>query len=122
MRQHSHVNLAYGDAGKSHWVSVAGVAQTSRDQKKIDELWSPFHKACFPEGKDDPSIMVIRVDVESAEYWDAPSSKMVQVVGLLKSLVTGKDYRPGENKTVDLNSGTVEDNKGKNRAGKSRSA
>ena len=53
--------------------------------------------------------MVIRVDVDSVEYWEAASSKMVQVAGLLKALVTGKPYRPGENKTIDMNTGAVEE-------------
>jgi general stress protein 26 len=118
----SRVNLAYGDPSKNHWVSVAGKAHASRDQQKIDELWSPFHKAWFPEGKEDPSITVIRVDVDSVEYWDAPSTKMVQVVGLIKALVTGTEYNPGENQTVDLKSGSVENTKEKNRRGKSHSA
>ena len=109
LRQDSHVNIAYANPDKNQWVSVAGTATASRDQQKIDELWSPFHKAWFPEGKDDPNIMVIRVDVDSVEYWEAASSKMVQVAGLVKSLVTGKPYRPGENKTIDMNTGAVED-------------
>ena len=110
----SHVNIAYANPDSNQWVSVAGTATASHDQQKIDELWSPFHKAWFPEGKEDPSIMVIRVDVDSVEYWEAASSKMVQVAGLVKSLVTGRPYRPGENKVVDMNTGAVEDFNAKN--------
>lgn len=105
----SHVNIAYANPDSNQWVSVAGTATASRDQQKIDELWSPFHKAWFPEGKEDPNIVVIRVDVDSVEYWEAASSKMVQVAGLVKALVTGQPYRPGENKTVDMHTGAVED-------------
>ncbi len=114
LRQDQHVNLAYANPDENRWVSMAGTATASRDQAMIDELWSPFHKAWFPEGKDDPNIMVLRVAVDSIEYWEAASSKMVQVVGLLKALATGQAYRPGENKTVDLNTGEVEDTKAKN--------
>jgi hypothetical protein len=53
--------------------------------------------------------MVIRVDVDYVEYWEAASSKMVQVAGLVKSLVTGKPHRPGENKAIDMNTCAVED-------------
>jgi general stress protein 26 len=109
IRQDSHVNIGYANPDKNQWVSVAGRAAASRDQAKIDELWSPFHKAWFPEGKNDPNISVVRVEVESVEYWEAASSKMVQVAGLVKSLVTGESYRPGENKTVDMQTGEVED-------------
>jgi hypothetical protein len=71
--------------------------------------------------------MVIRVDVDSVEYWEAASSKMVQVAGLVKSLVTGKPYRPGENKTIGMNTGALEDLNAKNdpswnKKGKSKKA
>lgn len=53
--------------------------------------------------------MVIRVDVDSVEYWEAASSKMVQVAAPVKLLVTGEPDRPGENETIDMNTGAVED-------------
>ena len=31
----------------------------------------------FPEGKDDPEIALLRVNLEKAEYWDSPSSTVV---------------------------------------------
>jgi general stress protein 26 len=114
LRQDSHVNISYANPDSNQWVSVAGIASASHDQQKIDELWSPFHKAWFPDGKEDPNIMVIRVEVHSVEYWEATSSKMVQVAGLVKSLVTGKPYRPGENKTINMNTGAVQDLNAKN--------
>jgi len=74
----------------------------------------------FPEGKEDPDIAVMRVDVDSVEYWETASSKMVQVVGLVKSLVTGEAYRPGKNETVDMKTGVVEDTKEKTAPAKAR--
>jgi general stress protein 26 len=67
----THINLAYANPDRNHWVSVAGKASVSRDQNKIDELWSPFHEAWFPEGKEDPNIAVLRVEADSVEYWEA---------------------------------------------------
>jgi general stress protein 26 len=116
IRNDSHVNLAYANPDDNQWVSVAGTASAMRDQQKIDELWSPFHKAWFPQGKEDPNITVLRVDVDTVEYWEAASSKMVQVAGLVKSLVTGTPYRPGENKTLDMHTGQVENTKEKSAA------
>jgi general stress protein 26 len=113
IRNDSHVNLAYANPDKNQWVSVAGTATAARDKQKIDELWSPFHKAWFPEGKEDPNLTVLRVDVDSVEYWEAASGKMVQVAGLVKAMVTGQSYRPGENKTVDMHTGQVENTKEK---------
>ena len=97
-----HVNVAYGDPAHNRWVSVAGTAQVVRDHSKIKELWTPPLKAWFPKGQDDPSIALLRVDVSGAEYWDAPSTKMVKLVGFVKAIVTGKRYEPGENEKIDL--------------------
>ena len=37
------------------------------------------------------------VKVEKAEYWDSANGRMVQLVGFVKSVFTGKPYKPGEN-------------------------
>lgn len=68
------VNVAYGSRGRNTYVSVSGTASIVRDQAKIDELWSPAMKIFFPGGKDDPNLVLIRVQAESAEYWDGPGT------------------------------------------------
>ena len=98
-REHN-VNLSYADGGDNRFVSVSGRARLVREKGKIDELWSPILKAWFPKGKDDPDVALLRVDVEKAEYWDAPSSTLVKLVGFAKAVVTGQTYAPGENKKL----------------------
>jgi general stress protein 26 len=102
MQQHHRVNVAFADASADKYVSVAGTAQVLRDRQMLDELWSPFHTAWFPNGKDDPDIALIKVTVNSAEYWNVPESRMVQVIGFAKAVLTGKRYEPGEHGEVDL--------------------
>jgi general stress protein 26 len=58
----------------------------------MKELWSPLHKAWFPKGLEDPKIALLRVDVDRAEYWDAPSSAAVRLFGFAKAVLTGKRY------------------------------
>ncbi|GAC1556932.1 MAG: hypothetical protein NVS2B9_19960 [Myxococcales bacterium] len=97
-----HVCLSYADPKTSRYVSLSGRASLVDDRKKIDELWSPLYRAFFPDGKDDPDIVLLRVDVESAEYWDTPGSKVVQVLGFAKAILTGQAYHPGEYEQVKL--------------------
>jgi general stress protein 26 len=87
-----HVNLSYAKPDDQRYVSVSGTASTVRDQAKMKELWSPLHKAWFPKGLDDPNIALLRVDVDRAEYWDAPSSAAVRLFGFAKAVLTGKRY------------------------------
>ena len=92
LQRDRHVNLSYADPGDSRYVSVSGTASISRDREKMKELWSPIHKAWFPEGLDDPNIALLRVEVDKAEYWDSPSSAVVRMFGFAKAIATGKPY------------------------------
>jgi general stress protein 26 len=87
-----YVNVAYSQPDKQIYVSVSGRATISQDKAKLKELWNPIHKAWFPKGLDDPNLALLRVDVDRAEYWDAPSGKLVQLVGFVKAVVTGQPY------------------------------
>jgi len=82
------VLLTYADSSHNRFVSVLGTATTERDPTKVRELWNLMLKAWWPAGPDDPSIALIRVEVESAEYWDGPSNALFSLQ-VLKSLVTG---------------------------------
>jgi hypothetical protein len=44
-----------------------------------------------------PDLALLKVDVERAEYWDAPSGTMAEIAGLFEIPDAG-----GENETVDL--------------------
>lgn len=97
-----HVNVSYADPGDNRYVSVSGRAELIDDKAKEKELWNPFIKAWFPQGLDDPDLTLLKVKVESAEYWDAPSSTMVNLVGFAKAVLTGKRPNIGENEKLNL--------------------
>jgi general stress protein 26 len=84
------VNVSFADGEENRYVSVSGRATLVRDRDKVRELWSPFHKAWFPEGKKDPDLALIKVTVDRAEYWDAPASKMVHLAWLTRAALTGE--------------------------------
>ena len=96
----THVLLAYSDPKSQNYVSVAGNAEIVRDHAKIKQLWTEAARVWFPKGPDDPNICLIRVDVETAEYWDSPNSAWVHAYGYIKSRLTGEPPHPGENKVV----------------------
>ena len=97
-----HVNLAYASPEHSRYVSISGRAEIAREHKKIEELWTPLLKAWFPEGLEDPELALIKVRVESAEYWDTPSSKVFRLVGFAKAVATGTSYHSEENKKIQI--------------------
>ena len=84
------VNLAYANPDGNTFVSVSGAGSLLRDRKKAEDLWNPLYKAWLPKGLDDPELALLKVTIEEVEYWDSPSSAMVQLAGFVKSVVTGK--------------------------------
>lgn len=76
---------------KTRFVALSGKAKIVRDGAKIQQLWSPAWKVWFPEGKDDPSLVLIRFDVEDAEFWDDAGVRGVRyAVNAVKGLIRGE--------------------------------
>lgn len=96
IKENSHVSLIYADSGDAKFVTVKGIASTSRDKAKIHEMWNSMYNAWFPEGEDDPSIIVLRVDVTEADYWEASSSRLIRGVKYLAAAATGGKIDVGE--------------------------
>lgn len=98
----NRVNASYAKPDDNVYVSVSGKASITKDRQKMEEFWNPILKAWFPDGLDQPDICLLKVDVEQAEYWDSPSSTLVQIYGFVKAVVTGKPARGGENEKISL--------------------
>ena len=47
-------------------------------------------------------MALLCVEMEGAEYWDAPSSTLVHAFGYLKAVTTGAPPHPGDNDKVDF--------------------
>ncbi|HEX8368117.1 MAG TPA: pyridoxamine 5'-phosphate oxidase family protein [Pyrinomonadaceae bacterium] len=96
------VNVSYAAPDSNTYVSVTGTAEIVKDRAKIEELWNPIYKAWFPDGLEDPNLVLLKVGVEQAEYWDSPSSTLVQLAGFVKAMVTGERADGGENRKINL--------------------
>lgn len=94
--EQASVNLAYARIDKQDYLSVAGTAQVVRDRKTMEDLWTPWLKPWFRDGLDDPNLLLLKVRVDEADYWDAPGSAMKRLYGLAKGIMTGKTDALGE--------------------------
>lgn len=90
IQQQPEVLLAYSEPEKQNYVSIHGVASVEQDRAKIKDLWSEAARVWFPQGPDDPTITLLRVEATAAEYWDSPSSAFVYAYGYLKARLTGE--------------------------------
>ena len=98
-----HVNVSLSNDAKSEWTSIAGTAEIVHDRAKAEKLWSKPLEAWFPDGVETPGLVLIEVHGDTAEYWDAPSSKVKQLLGMGRAIRRNDpDEFPVENATVDL--------------------
>ncbi|MEO9078796.1 MAG: pyridoxamine 5'-phosphate oxidase family protein [Rhodanobacter sp.] len=89
-------NLAYAHPGEHRYVSVRGRARMDRDDETINELWTPAQKIFFPEGRDDPNLMVLRIRVRDASYWEAADNFVARAFDFARSLVNESPSDLGE--------------------------
>ncbi len=95
IKENEQVQLIYSKVADSHYLSVSGRATINRDKKKIDELWDKMAEAWFKEGKEDPSLTLICVKPDSAYYWDTLNGKMITLIKIAISAVSGKQMDGG---------------------------
>lgn len=100
--QDPKVNVSYADGSAQNYVSMSGEASLVADRRTMEQHWSEKLRTWFPKGLDDPEVALLKVEVDQAEYWDAPNSKMVYAYGYLKARLTGEPPHPGENEKVTL--------------------
>jgi general stress protein 26 len=93
-----NVTLATGQS----WISVNGHAQVVEDRARAKELWNTAVEAWFPQGPEDASVVLIKVDGDGAEYWDTPGGRLSTAISFAKAKVTGRPYDGGENEQVQL--------------------
>ena len=96
------VLIDYADSGRQNYVSLVGRAAVSRSAGTARELWSEPLRTWFPDGPEYAAIALIRVEVESAEYWDSPSSAMVHAYGYVKARLAGEPPQPGDVGRVEM--------------------
>lgn len=85
------VNVAFsGDS----YASVAGKAIIVDDVQRKKEFWNKFYEGLFGVEYDDPSLVLIKVVAETAEYWET-GNKTKSVFNFVKQVI-GNDNVEGE--------------------------
>lgn len=82
-----HVGAIFYRGRDRAWVSVSGRAALIRDRQRTKELWTPAMKMYF-EGPDDPSILLVRIEPNHAEFYEPTKPKVVRVFEMIKGMVT----------------------------------
>jgi len=95
IRDRQVVHVTFVSPTDSRYVWATGLASVVVDAGKVRDLWHPGYKPWFREGPDDPSIALIRVKVEEAEYWDPKANRMVLLTGFVEPGSSVRELEPG---------------------------
>ena len=81
-------------AAKNHdlFATLHGSLSIETDRTMIDRLWNRFIAAWYPGGKDDPNLVLLRLDAEKAEVW-LDASSIVAGIKMLLGMDPKKDYQ-----------------------------
>ncbi|GHB18682.1 pyridoxamine 5'-phosphate oxidase family protein [Salinicola rhizosphaerae] len=96
--QDRDVCLTFSDQEHGIYVSMTGKARLNDDRDLVEKYWNPFVAAWFPDGKDDPDITMMEIDIDFGEHWQARESKTFQLYEIAKANLK-KGHQPdlGEN-------------------------
>ncbi|WP_262690648.1 pyridoxamine 5'-phosphate oxidase family protein [Kordiimonas aestuarii] len=84
------VCVTYANPSKATYVSLSGFVRFTDDKALIDKFWNAEAAAWFPDGKDDPNVALMGVQVTQAEVWDSESNGMVKLFEIAKANLTGE--------------------------------
>jgi general stress protein 26 len=79
VRTIQRVNLAFLDHTADRYVSVSGFCELVRNGAKAKSLWKPEYKTWLPGGLEDPDLVLMKIVVQEAEYWDPSQGRMVEL-------------------------------------------
>ncbi|SFS51369.1 pyridoxamine 5'-phosphate oxidase family protein [Sphingobacterium wenxiniae] len=102
LQKNNKVSLLYAHVGDYNFLSVNGTAVISQDQERIDKYWNKMIEAWFEKGKKDSRIRVLKVTPTDAYYWDNKSNKLVTLMKIVASAVSGQQLDIGREGELNL--------------------
>ena len=92
VEQNPRVNVNYSDPARGIYVAISGYARLVYDPERIFALWDDRLETWFGQGPLDPSLALLRIDVDRAEYWDEHSRGVIRMLALA-SAALGREPR-----------------------------
>src|SRR5690606_12464215 len=92
LARNPHVNLSYANPDKHLYVAVVRRARVLHDPATVVEPWHPRAAAFCPVGRDGPDLLLLKIELSSAEYWQASAGLVRQALRLMHAVNgTGPD-------------------------------
>ena len=92
--------------GKGHklFASIHGTLVEDMDRAVIDRLWNPFIASWYKDGKDDPDLVLLRLQADSADVWEAHTGATLKAAALklLFNIDPGKEHQDDHRAAIPL--------------------
>lgn len=85
--------------GHDLFAAVEGELSVSHDNAVLERLWNPFVAAWYPGGKDDPNLVLLKMELSDAKVW-LNSNSLVAGIKMLFGVDPKENY---EDKVATLN-------------------
>jgi general stress protein 26 len=93
-------------AGKDHklFASIHGKLCEDMDRAVIDRLWNPVVASWYKDGKEDPDLVLLRLDSTTADVWEAQAGATLKAAALkmLFNIDPGKEHQDEHRAQVEL--------------------
>ena len=93
-------------AGKGHklFASIHGTLIEDMDREVIDRLWNPIISSWYKDGKDDPDLVLLRLQADSADVWEAQTGATLKAAALklLFNIDPGKEHQDDHRAAIPL--------------------
>ncbi|MFD1191632.1 pyridoxamine 5'-phosphate oxidase family protein [Phenylobacterium conjunctum] len=109
-RSDTDLARAVGDGRAAHLILqtkevqavVHGWLTLEYDRERIDRYWNAVVAAWYPDGKDDPSLTLLRLDCEQAEVWISEAGPIRFAWEIARANATGERPDLGGRKSLDF--------------------
>ena len=103
------LNLTFSNIEHATYVSIAGSGEIDVDigRAHIQHLWTLFARPWFPDGPDSEYLALLKFVPESADYWDAPNSRMARAFGVIASVISGTPIAMGRHGSLNALGGAI---------------
>ncbi|GGB08616.1 hypothetical protein GCM10007190_15780 [Macrococcus hajekii] len=100
IKKDNRANIAFSKEG---YASISGTIQIVEDDAKKKEYWSKSMEAFLHTSYEDPNVILLKVEADSAEYWSTDQTTKTVLNGL-KTLISGEEKKQDKslNDTVEL--------------------
>ena len=80
--------MTLATTSEDYQASLKGRLEFETDQDRLDEIWTPMAGAWFEQGRDDPTVRLLKFTPSEAAVWASETNAILLGLKLLRANVT----------------------------------